>query len=777
MERKSHQDLPETLHKWVLEEMKFRNATLEEPLPTVQNFSEICKGEMAAIWQFVIKNVYSAHKQKQAVPYVRTYKVKYGSGEHFSQEKADLFDKHRALIAKIKSVKVSLGHIEKDFKETQTELSEIDQTYQQSISCVRDEQRKGIILRVHSQHIQQEVDKLDEYSNRLNFIVKNLRETSGKSVTDEKYYHHGIGTDPLRGIESTSTKDVRACCESVCTFLNEMLQGSYGTDMTCLGQHKNKLWSEVESVVDSHSPNQIMHSLLITARESAYNLKDKTSNIDIKKDAEKLRFKYGGTGQLSDLAMQPSLLKSIHQLLEDHQTQQIKNFIETENYQNKIQKLQAHLTHVQQLRDEALAQYYRNQGPATLELAKNVFETELQIATTHTAINCLSTVRESLKEKISLAMREKETLYDKYQKIQGFQKMADGKQNLIRVLVKQNLNARTRLENQQAEESAGCLRGLAVACWTTDHYHPCSNLGVGISEGVCITKPLHWCNAKHHSYLDQSVALYISDIRDFLGKHPKMKIMRQSERTFDGHEDVMRQMSETLKDSVKEEVDAFLLLSLPNLMFTVIDSAYRIAVVDLSINRLLPNKNTTTSHMIQKILKALEFPPYKAPEDLLMKVSELQCEIEDLRVRLKTENLTTEHQKTCEQNEIALVKKLTGKPIILVLLDLSAAFDTVDHNVLFSRLKDMFGLSGLTKELVDHDQRQIEELLPVLQKHLGEISQALTNCLHVKDLIQEWWEQPAQNAVSWIKVDDKSLQQWKDKWTVTVTQLRQLQVK
>jgi len=28
--------------------------------------------------------------------------------------------------------------------------------------------------------------------------------------------------------------------------------------------------------------------------------------------------------------------------------------------------------------------------------------------------------------------------------------------------------------------------GLTVACWTTDHYHLCSNLGVAISEGCFI---------------------------------------------------------------------------------------------------------------------------------------------------------------------------------------------------------------------------------------------------------------------------------------------------
>jgi len=39
-----------------------------------------------------------------------------------------------------------------------------------------------------------------------------------------------------------------------------------------------------------------------------------------------------------------------------------------------------------------------------------------------------------------------------------------------------------------------------------------------------------------------------------------------------------------------------------------------------------------------------------------------------------------------------------GKPLILVHLDLSAAFDTVDHNVLLSKLKDMFGQSGKVLE-------------------------------------------------------------------------------
>ena len=40
-----------------------------------------------------------------------------------------------------------------------------------------------------------------------------------------------------------------------------------------------------------------------------------------------------------------------------------------------------------------------------------------------------------------------------------------------------------------------------------------------------------------------------------------------------------------------------------------------------------------------------------------------------------------------------------GKPVILVLLDLSTAFDKIDHNVLFSMLKSWITPNGSVKNL------------------------------------------------------------------------------
>jgi len=43
-----------------------------------------------------------------------------------------------------------------------------------------------------------------------------------------------------------------------------------------------------------------------------------------------------------------------------------------------------------------------------------------------------------------------------------------------------------RTRRMKSQFRLGRLHGLAVACWTTDHYHPRSNPGVGISEGCFV---------------------------------------------------------------------------------------------------------------------------------------------------------------------------------------------------------------------------------------------------------------------------------------------------
>ena len=54
---------------------------------------------------------------------------------------------------------------------------------------------------------------------------------------------------------------------------------------------------------------------------------------------------------------------------------------------------------------------------------------------------------------------------------------------------------------------------------------------------------------------------------------------------------------------------------------------------------------------------------------------------------------STETALLCIKNEIHLVLS-KGMPTALVLLDLSAAFDIIDHDTLLSRLSARFGFAG-----------------------------------------------------------------------------------
>ncbi|XP_013422021.1 AUGMIN subunit 5 [Lingula anatina] len=421
-------------------------------------------------------------------------------------------------------------------------------------------------------------------------------------------------------------------------------------------------------VFSEYPVNQIVTSLVSNTQESSLSLRERTARIDIRRDVEKLKFKYEGNGRLTDVSSAPSLLQSVHQLLEESQLNHIKKFVETEKHKNQCVRIHQQL---EQLRAE-VDQQFKSQiqgNPGALDLARSLFETELSVAGSRAALACLEDRNTELKLRVSQSAKEKEILLAKYQQIQDFRKLADSKQGVIRVLVKQNTNAASRLAEQQ----------IAI-----------------------------------QQYVQRSLSTHEVDVKTNVTH---------------------------LKDHVIKEVDAFAALALPYLMYTVLESAQKLAVIDLSINRLT-GPGAGHNQQLQQVLNALEFPVFKAPECLLRKAMEVKMEIDDMNAQLESHEVLGRLLRGAERDQAL----------------------TVDH------------IAGLCQEVEENDRKQLDALLPVLQKRISRASQALAECLEVKDCVQAWWEQPAQYLVPWLKVHGRTYQQWRDQWTVTVTKLRQLQV-
>lgn len=62
--------------------------------------------------------------------------------------------------------------------------------------------------------------------------------------------------------------------------------------------------------------------------------------------------------------------------------------------------------------------------PQALDLARRLFEAELQLATCRSSVRVLNEVNVELKEQMAEAMRNKEILISKFQRIQDFRKIA-----------------------------------------------------------------------------------------------------------------------------------------------------------------------------------------------------------------------------------------------------------------------------------------------------------------------------------------------------------------
>jgi len=117
---------------------------------------------------------------------------------------------------------------------------------------------------------------------------------------------------------------------------------------------------------------------------------------------------------------------------------------------NKRWKYQKRLDQLTEKIEDTLRKDFVS-NPGGYQLVKDLYDTEVLVACHEMALPTLQEVEHELHDQISKAAHEKEIVFTKYKKIQDFDNLVESKQNLIRVLVKQNLGARERLDYQQNE--------------------------------------------------------------------------------------------------------------------------------------------------------------------------------------------------------------------------------------------------------------------------------------------------------------------------------------
>ncbi|WAR06212.1 hypothetical protein MAR_021581 [Mya arenaria] len=296
------------------------------------------------------------------------------------------------------------------------------------------------------------------------------------------------------------------------------------------------------------------------------------------------------------------------------------SFVQCQKSVNDARNLEQSVSMVKSRIEKKLHKLF-SQKSTDLKLARTLVDVEVEVDGQRAALHSLTQETEALK---------------------------DQKQGVIQVLVKQNMNAQSRLEEQ------------------------------------------------------------LADISDYIG------------RSFVSQPSHLTGLTGKLAGTVSQEVDGFANLVLPYLMFSQIDSALKTAVMDLSIHQ-------TSQVHIRPALST-------APECILSQCVQLREDIGDILHRL--------------DREASIASRRTEDDVVV-------------------------NITELCERARESDSQQLRQTLPRLQEKISRTNQALDNCTHARQAADDWWLEPSQKCVPWVTVDDHTLQQYIDRWTVLVTSLRQ----
>ncbi|XP_051187434.1 AUGMIN subunit 5 [Lolium perenne] len=749
---------PDAIIEWLQDEMGYPSAP-----PAPDQLRKICRGNMLPVWSFLLRRVRSERTVATARRNILVHGVAarrareggLGAGGAGGGDAAAREAEARERDLAAEEAERLRGVVRRQRKELRARIAEVarEEAERKRVLGERSSARhKQVMLEAYDQQCDEACKIFAEYQRRLHQFVNQARDVRRSSIgvagsvdaieemqlqseRDDLYSSVKSNrlSEDLALVETSRERSIRKACETLAADMVEMIRSSFpafegnGINSSCqldVAKLGTDLDGEIPADVKAVALDSLKNPSLLLQSINAYTSRMKllvhkeTEKIDIRADAELLRYKYeneqvidaASTDASSPLPYQVygngkigselSTRGTYDQLLE-RQKEHVQQFLATEDALNKAaeakalsQKLLQRLhgtvdtTGSKKLPTGNTPQNVTN----SRHLELDVWAKEREVAGLKASLNTLTSEVQRLYKLCAEWKEAEDSLKKKWKKIEEFDARRSELECIYSALLRANMEASAFWEQQPLSARGYASRTIIPAC----------NAVVDMSTNS-------------RDLIERELVAFGQSLENSLCRLPATPQALLEAVGSNGATG-----SEAL--AAAEKHAAMLTARAGARDPSAIPSICRISTA-LQYNSVSPGEGTDSG--LASVLSSLEFclKPCGSEASIL----------EDLS---KAINVVHTRRNLAENDRVLLNRAHRAQQ----------EYERVANYCL--------KLAG------EQDKVVAERWLPELRNAVQEAQRCFEDCRRVRGLVDEWYEQPAATIVDWVTIDGQSVGAW-----------------
>ncbi|XP_076314940.1 uncharacterized protein LOC143227371 [Tachypleus tridentatus] len=313
-------DLAELLHKWAVEEMGFRlmGQHAGSRMPDPSDLQELCRGGNAEIWNYVLRHVWSLQTVRQVKGNImvkhaqlkQTLTFEEGkSQEDVVDDRSKLESERFLLMQELLKAESKKQHLEKSLDHLLNDMINSDRKVTTARDKVKELQHTLALRELFTASVVEKSQGFLQLRNQLDCILEALKESSRYNLQEPR---DGLKSD----LETTASKELQEITKAIQKFLHRLSMGDFTNDRVLLHSVKMDLWQSVRKLVKYYPKRRLLTNLIAHAQEAIISVNHLIEDVDVLKDARKLKYQQSGVITRKDVTNSYNLHQTVGQLLE-----------------------------------------------------------------------------------------------------------------------------------------------------------------------------------------------------------------------------------------------------------------------------------------------------------------------------------------------------------------------------------------------------------------------------------------------------------------------------